>query len=74
MEQSTKEKNTRQSKRNSIYNNETVRQRPMISFEEVSKKYQNGVEALRHLSFRIEEGEFVFLMGQAAPENPRLLN
>ena len=73
MEQSTKEKNTRQSKRNSIYNNETVRQRPMISFEEVSKKYQNGVEALRHLSFRIEEGEFVFLMGSSGAGKSTLI-
>src|SRR5699024_12639595 len=61
----TKENAVRQTRRRSIYNNEASRQRPIISFEDVTKKYQNGVEALRNLSFRIEEGEFVFLMGSS---------
>lgn len=73
MEHSTKENTLRQSRRTGIYKNEALRQRPIISFEEVSKKYQNGVEALRHLSFRIEEGEFVFLMGSSGAGKSTLI-
>lgn len=36
----------------------------MLEFDRVSKKYANGnVVALNEISFRIEEGEFVFLIG-----------
>lgn len=73
MERSTKENAVRQTRRRSIYNNEASRQRPIISFEDVTKKYQNGVEALRNLSFRIEEGEFVFLMGSSGAGKSTLI-
>lgn len=73
MERSTKENAVRQTRRRSIYNNEASRQRPIISFEDVTKKYQNGVEALRKLSFRIEEGEFVFLMGSSGAGKSTLI-
>ena len=73
MERSTKENAIRQTRRRSIYNNEASRQRPIISFEDVTKKYQNGVEALRNLSFRIEEGEFVFLMGSSGAGKSTLI-
>jgi len=45
----------------------------MISFDNVTKRYQNGVEALRNLSFRIEEGEFVFLMGSSGAGKSTLI-
>jgi cell division transport system ATP-binding protein len=35
----------------------------MIAFEDVSKIYEPNVAALRHVSFSIEKGEFVFVVG-----------
>jgi NitT/TauT family transport system ATP-binding protein len=35
----------------------------MIAFERVGKRFPNGVEALREVSFRVAEGEFVSLLG-----------
>lgn len=35
----------------------------MVRFENVTKKYPNGVNAINDLSFTVEKGEFVFLMG-----------
>lgn len=38
----------------------------MIRFENVSKVYENGVKALDEVSFHVEKGEFVFLVGSSA--------
>lgn len=38
----------------------------MIRFENVSKVYENGFPALNSISFEIEKGEFVFLVGSSA--------
>ncbi len=38
----------------------------MIEFENVSKTYENGFPALKGISFTIEKGEFVFLVGSSA--------
>ena len=35
----------------------------MIEFSNVSKKYENGVQALSNINIKIEKGEFVFLVG-----------
>ena len=35
----------------------------MIEFKNVSKVYENGTEALRDISLKIEQGEFVFVVG-----------
>lgn len=56
-----------------IYNNSIKRNQPMILFDKVCKKYQNGVEAIKNLSFRIEEGEFVFLMGSSGAGKSTLI-
>ncbi len=44
---------------------ENAKQNPsaMVDINKVSKVYPNGVEALKNVSFSIERGEFVFLMG-----------
>lgn len=35
----------------------------MIEFAGVSKKYKNGTQALKNISFKVEKGEFVFVVG-----------
>ena len=35
----------------------------MIRLKDVEKTYENGTEALQGISFTIEDGEFVFLVG-----------
>lgn len=37
----------------------------MIQFDQVSKRYQGGIEALQKLSFHIQKGEMVFLAGHS---------
>lgn len=38
----------------------------MIEFDNVSKTYENGFPALKNVSFSIDKGEFVFLVGSSA--------
>ena len=37
----------------------------MISFERVSKRYENSHDALREVSFSIDQEELVFLSGHS---------
>ncbi len=45
----------------------------MIRFENVSKNYTNGVEALKNINMKIEEGEFVFIVGDSGSGKSTLI-
>src|SRR5690606_31568019 len=46
---------------------------PMIRFDNVSKRYSNGHEALSHLDLNIAAGEMVFLTGRSGAGKSTLL-
>ena len=46
---------------------------PKIVFEHVTKEYSNHVKALDDVSFCIEPGEFVFLMGHSGSGKSSLI-
>ena len=52
--------------------NETV-SRPMVRFERVSKRYDNGMQALSEVTFDIAPGEMVFLTGHSGAGKSTLL-
>ncbi len=43
----------------------------MIRMERVSKTYETGCKAVKNVSFTVEDGEFVFIVGKAAPVKAR---
>ncbi len=45
----------------------------MIEFISVTKRYPNGVEALKNTNLRIEKGEFVFLVGSSGAGKTTIL-
>lgn len=45
----------------------------MISFENVSKLYDNGVKALSNINLKIEKGEFAFLVGSSGAGKSTLI-
>ena len=45
----------------------------MIRFENVTKNYTNGVEALKNINIEIEEGEFVFIVGDSGSGKSTLI-
>ena len=46
----------------------------MIDFIDVEKTYKSGVEALKGVSFTIEDGEFVFVIGKSGSGKSTLLH
>jgi cell division transport system ATP-binding protein len=45
----------------------------MITFDNVAKKYPNGREALSNVSFRVDKGEMVFLIGRSGAGKSTIL-
>ena len=45
----------------------------MIRLKDVEKTYENGTEALQGISFTIEDGEFVFLVGPSGSGNSTII-
>jgi cell division transport system ATP-binding protein len=45
----------------------------MIKFVDVRKEYDNGTKALRGISFRIDDGEFAFLVGPSGSGKSTIL-
>lgn len=45
----------------------------MIRFDQVTKRYPGGIDAIRHLSFHVERGEMVFLAGLSGAGKSTLL-
>ena len=45
----------------------------MIRLENVSKNYSNGVEALKNINIEIEDGEFVFIVGDSGSGKSTLI-
>ena len=45
----------------------------MIEFKNVSKKYSTGTEAVKNASFRIEKGDFAFLVGTSGSGKSTLI-
>lgn len=45
----------------------------MIIFNDVSKRYQNGYEALKHVNFHLKRGEIAFLTGHSGAGKSTLL-
>ena len=39
----------------------------MIKFDNVSKRYADGQEALSDISFEVSRGEFAFITGHSGP-------
>lgn len=46
---------------------------PLLVFRQVCKQYQNGVSALDHVSFAVEEGEFISVIGPSGSGKSTLL-
>ncbi len=52
---------------------ELKKEAPVILFQDVSKEYQKGIPAINHVSFKIQKGEFVFIVGSSGSGKSTLI-
>ena len=45
----------------------------MIEFKNVSKTYKNGTHALQNVNLKVEDGEFVYIIGRVGSGKSSLL-
>lgn len=46
----------------------------LLKVNDISKEYKGGTKALSNISFSVQEGEFISIIGPSGQENPHFLD